>query len=434
MAFRERLDRRRELLGPDSPFTSAARNEFAYWLSIADSIPGTVSQQTLHSVLLREDSLAVRLLETGTDIPRHDLLRYSTTLYERVSSLISVRHSNPLAGFSDDQVERLFRLTPGSVHLGSLLGASLFVLSLDTIVDQDIWNPDASVLASLTEHFGFSAERLTHSLRSGESGMAALKRQLPMLTVSLDDTGRVIVVPMLNSGHHPFINSESGSVTTVNLLLPTFTFFTDDELGEFSDLLSSTAASESDYQAFFGRRPSFLYLLGHYDDFKREVELPYQVSHGQELKIQSDVSFAPSAGDRSGRLDFMLRRSWIDRWDLVELKLPTVTLIVGRGRRSTFSHQVHLAISQLRDYTRALQERGVKDYLQDRYGIRVSSPRPFLVIGRDRGDAMVADRIEKLSRDEAEDIGLYTYDSILRMAQRRRICAKALHPQTRSDE
>ena len=122
-----------------------------------------------------------------------------------------------------------------------------------------------------------------------------------------------------------------------------------------------------------------------------------------------------------GKVDFMLKRSGSDRWDPVELKLPAARLFIGKGRRMTFSQELHYAIAQLREYVKRLRDRHIRQGLLERYGLSVSSPKPYLLIGRDYNEPLLVDRLDWLNHDVASDIGIYTYDRLYRMAERRRL-------------
>lgn len=402
-------------LKDDSPLTREAREELSYWLSCVRTlgvrtVEGSV--RLLHTIALREDSLASRMLTSGIECSAPDLLRYSAQIADDVGPGLSY-------GLIHTDVSYLRTQAPNSVGLGDLLGATLFVSTFD----QPRWSSAASVVRRLAKHTSFSEEKLVGILKGTIPAPKARHQLLSVsLLVTLGENLRPVVSAVLDSGEHPFAETEQHRLVRVGLTLPAFGVFTSDELDSFAEMLSNEQASEADFQRFLTKHPKFLYLLGDYEDYRREVEL----EPGQAISrptIATDIAFDHEdlAAQAMGRVDFMLKRSWSERWDPVELKLPTTRIVVGAGRRMTFSQEIHYAIAQLREYVKRLRDRHVRQRLMERYGLRVSSPKPYLLVGRDYNEPMLVDRVDWLNHDIASDIGIYTYDRLLRMAERRRI-------------
>src|SRR5262249_8923001 len=125
------------------------------------------------------------------------------------------------------------------------------------------------------------------------------------------------------------------------------------------------------------------------------------------------VSFRNSAG-RLLVPDFILRpivaAQRDSRWEVLDLKRPQVPLLVGSGARRRISHEVTIAIRQLRDYGDYFGDPRNTAQVQQKLGHPLRRPKLGVLIGRLR----VAD-IEALESEQARttDVRIITYDEIL---------------------
>lgn len=115
----------------------------------------------------------------------------------------------------------------------------------------------------------------------------------------------------------------------------------------------------------------------------------------------------------TGRLipDFVLQPVTGGPCDLVEIKLPSVTLLTRRNARPQLTREVAAGISQLRAYSEAIADPAVRERALLQYGISLYRPRLELVIGRSKG-VDLAD----LRRAGDERVRLRTWDDLLARA------------------
>ena len=102
--------------------------------------------------------------------------------------------------------------------------------------------------------------------------------------------GGIKIQPVERAAIHQ-INKLGIAATGVSeLWFPNNTLLHPDELTEFEALLVSSAVSEADWQRFFDRHPTFIYLLGNHEDHKREVILRPQIlmTEGNDPLLRPD--------------------------------------------------------------------------------------------------------------------------------------------------
>ncbi len=187
-----------------------------------------------------------------------------------------------------------------------------------------------------------------------------------------------------------------------------------DVLGEFEDLINSKKATEAEFQRFFERHPELLCMLGSYDDVRSQVT----------VKFESAVTPLSGSGFRP---DFLLRNSLSGNWDLLDIKKARQPrLIAGRGlsahdsRRP--SEKLARALSQMREYRRALDQLEARASLKARYGIVVSQPTLILLMGLEENFPDVGNfERSELMKAVSPDVELVTYDQLFRVAEHRRL-------------
>ena len=178
-----------------------------------------------------------------------------------------------------------------------------------------------------------------------------------------------------------------------------------DAVEELEALLNDSESPESAFQHFFERYPRFL------------TGQDYSAAHPH---------VALSSVDRSPLIpDFVLAPTNAGQLcDLLELKLPSARIIVGKGERLRLSAALLEAAAQLREYRDYFESAANRKLFRDSYGLNAFRPRMFVVIGR-RGsvDPMAFRRAE----EEVPFLTLRTYDDLLDRVTKR----AALQPETR---
>ena len=162
-------------------------------------------------------------------------------------------------------------------------------------------------------------------------------------------------------------------------------------------MLNNDLTREVDFQTFFERHPEF--ITG--DD--------YVAAHAHVvLTTQDGHQLIP---------DFMLEPVGRGQLcDLLELKLPTAPVIVGRPGRTRLSATVAAAHAQLRQYREHFNEERHRDALRQQYGLEVFHPAMYVLIGR-RGSVSPFDF--RRSEAAAPELRLLTYDDVLDRVRRR---------------
>lgn len=122
-------------------------------------------------------------------------------------------------------------------------------------------------------------------------------------------------------------------------------------------LLNRQDASESDFQKFFEEHPHFLSTLA--------MPLPHV-----QLRDTSGNLLIP---------DFILKpivaAKRDSRWEILDLKKPQASLIVGKGTRRRLSHEVQDAVRQLRDYGDYFSDPRHGESIEKALGQRVRKPK-----------------------------------------------------------
>lgn len=163
------------------------------------------------------------------------------------------------------------------------------------------------------------------------------------------------------------------------------------EVDEFEALINRADVSENDIQRFFEMNPHFLSTVCE--------ALPHVRLHDAGGKVLiPDFILKPLVATKRD-----------SQWEVLDLKHPRKTLLVGRVRRR-LSHEVTVAIRQLRDYGDYFAESRNRQFIRDAVGFSVRRPRLAVLIGR----LSQAD-VEPLEYEQARlpDVRLITYDEIL---------------------
>jgi Domain of unknown function (DUF4263) len=166
------------------------------------------------------------------------------------------------------------------------------------------------------------------------------------------------------------------------------------EVEQFEHLINRGDVEERELQTFLEQHPHFL----------SSVARP--LAH---------VSFRNSAG-RLLVPDFILKpivaAQRDSRWEILDLKRPHVSLLVGSGARKRLSHEVATAIRQLRDYGDYFADPRSTDQIQEKLGHRLRRPKLGVLIGRLRNLDVEALEAEQ---SRITDVRIITYDEILEL-------------------
>lgn len=169
-----------------------------------------------------------------------------------------------------------------------------------------------------------------------------------------------------------------------------------EEIEEFEYLVNSPKCSELAIQKFLESHPKF--LLGQ----------QYETLHPHVILERGD----------EGPLipDFLLQPFGKRFCDVMDLKLPTTRLVVGKRNRERFSAVIAEASAQLRRYRDYFEDPHRRDSVLEEYGITAYRPRLAVVVGK---KVEIDDEIlYKQMQDGISGIELITYEDLLTRAKK----------------
>lgn len=169
------------------------------------------------------------------------------------------------------------------------------------------------------------------------------------------------------------------------------------EISEFERLINSPDTHERHLQAFLEQHPNFLRGLNYENIYP-------------QLVLERD-------GQGPLKPDFILEPYADSFCDILDIKLPSQNLIVGKKDRATLAAGLHEVAAQLREYAAYFEERKYQKFVQDTYGIRLYRPRLIAVVGRDM--KQMNDQQFRRAMTMYENLQIMTFDELLRHARRR---------------
>ena len=169
------------------------------------------------------------------------------------------------------------------------------------------------------------------------------------------------------------------------------------DIKAFESLLSSRGVKEQTIQRFLEEHPQFLQGLN------------YTSIHPQVVLERNDGT--------SLRPDFLLEPRAGDWCDILDLKLPTKSIFVGRRDRITLACAMQEVASQLREYASYFEDPRYRKMLFDRYGLRAYKPKLIAVVGRD-SDQNWSEQHRRATTCYA-DLQIMTFDHLLDMSKQR---------------
>lgn len=175
--------------------------------------------------------------------------------------------------------------------------------------------------------------------------------------------------------------------------------FAADSIAEFEDLINSKNVLEQKFQDFFKRHPEFLKSL----DFEK--------IHPQPILYKDDGSkLIP---------DFFLEQIDCGWHAIADLKRPYDHMVIRKKNRVYFAQWIQDAIAQLQYYKEWFEDAKHRNEFERTQGLstKVYRPKMVLIAGRSTHFTDDVERIRLLSAQDA-NLSLWTYDDVLRRAQR----------------
>lgn len=102
--------------------------------------------------------------------------------------------------------------------------------------------------------------------------------------------------------------------------------------------------------------------------------------------------------------------------EIIDLKLPSEPVLVGRPNRARLAAGITSVVRQLQEYASYFDERAVAARVESRYGFRCYRPRLVAIVGRDPTEYSPEET--KRAMTSFPDVEIVTYDKLLRAARR----------------
>lgn len=210
--------------------------------------------------------------------------------------------------------------------------------------------------------------------------------------------GRIHVTPFHGGGIHHTLGSRDEAV----LLRPArvnrrywATFRS--QIARLEHMLNEPDTTEHEIEDLLRANPLFLNSLG-FERVYHQVVLPRQ----DDTSLKPDIIAEPAGSE------------WAE---ILDLKLPSASLLVGRQDRAAMSAALTEAVAQLREYAAYFDDRQVADRIEARLGIRCYRPKLSVIIGRD--PTRFSDDQQRRALTAHPDLRVVTYDGLLRAAKTR---------------
>jgi acyl carrier protein len=201
--------------------------------------------------------------------------------------------------------------------------------------------------------------------------------------------GKIEVILKFEDGSWCYADGTTVLPSTICLL--TFTRWAN-ILKELENIINDPRTKEADLQKYFETYPEL--LAG--DDY--DVVLP------QAVIVNDDNSIWKS--------DFVLTpKNQYEFSKVLELKIPKLN-IVNRPKSGhvTFSSKVWNAIQQIRDYSRAFDNKAIRERFKKTYNVDVFKPDLHLIAGR-KWDINIMDSLRQLQRETP--VKIEDWDTVL---------------------
>jgi hypothetical protein len=160
-------------------------------------------------------------------------------------------------------------------------------------------------------------------------------------------------------------------------------------IAEIDILLDSEGSTEADYQAWFERHPVVFVAYG----YRRHLVHP-------RIAVD-DKEYIP---------DFVVQQ--LDGlWEILELKTPETLVLKDRERRQSFYSAFEEYLAQCRDYSKALEQKPVRENFNQRYAADVQDSIASVVVAGRRPD-LDLHQVFRILFDRGLKVRLQTYDRL----------------------
>jgi len=203
------------------------------------------------------------------------------------------------------------------------------------------------------------------------------------------EDGKIEVILKFEDGSWCY--ADGTTVLPSNICLLTFTRWAN-ILKELEHIINDPKTKEADLQKYFETYPEL--LAG--DDY--DVVLPQAIIVNDDNSIwKSDFVLAPK-----NQYEFS---------KVLELKIPQINIVnKPKSGHVTFSAKVWNGIQQIRDYSRAFNNKTVRERFKKEYNVDIFKPDLHLIAGR-KWDIRMMDSLRQLQRET--QVKIEDWDTVL---------------------
>jgi Shedu protein SduA, C-terminal len=257
---------------------------------------------------------------------------------------------------------------------------------------------DAEALLRLMRSSAHDIELAGDLLSAAHSRLADDLSGGPDLAIVPDRSGKLRVVPStdLGSARLALAPGQALSATPIITYRSTRRFWLP-EASKLEALINDPSVREQDLQSFFEESPHLLAGVS----YDRVVPHPV-LSRDQDGPLIPDFMLEPAGGFA----------------DVLDLKLPSSPVAVGRRDRVRQSAAVTEAVAQVREYRAYFDDPVHREAVRERYGLDAFRPTVAVVIGRDPKPGHDRLQLKRVWDDLPAHVRLMTYDELLRQVRR----------------
>lgn len=261
----------------------------------------------------------------------------------------------------------------------------------------DAWAAGADPL-EYSERLGLKAESLASArLRSflRDVSRTSILNEL----VIFNHSDRLRVAPFHASGSHDVIldGQRSDELRSLRPARVNHKFYSNfgQAIASLEDLINSKRPSEREIERLLLSNPRFFQSIN-YDSVYSQVVLP--LDDGRSLR--PDIIAEPHGSEWS---------------DIIELKLPSEKVLVGRENRAALASAITSVAAQLREYAAYFDNDATAARIENEYGFRCHRPQMVAIVGRDPSRYSPSERRRAMT--SYPDLTIITYDQLLRASR-----------------
>jgi Domain of unknown function (DUF4263) len=287
----------------------------------------------------------------------------------------------------------------------SIMGGQPIRAALRTLAGARLWTPLLEELASdharellaREDPFGVGEQIEREYMLDATLRSAVTHSVLTQLALQ-EHEGRIHVIPYHGRSLHQVVAGHDMAILVRPARINHRYWATFSKaLNTLEEMINTPGVGEYEIEKLLKQNPFLLGSLG-YTEIYHQVVLPRDGAPD----LRPDVIAEPADS------------AWAE---ILDLKLPSERLIVGRNDRAAQAAGLTEAAAQLRDYAAYFDDRAAAAKIEASLGIRCYKPKLTVVIGRDPSRFTAEEQRRALTAHP--DLRVVTYDNLLRAARHR---------------